>query len=512
MSQDLHSPTEHLDVLIVGAGLSGIGAACRLRDECPQKTFAVLESRESMGGTWDLFRYPGIRSDSDMFTLGYAFRPWQEAKAIADGPDIRTYIQETAREYGVDSAIRFNRRVAGAEWSTAESLWTVEVEHTDTGERESLTCNFLYACTGYYRYDEGYTPEFEGIESFRGEVIHPQHWPEDLDYSGKRVVVIGSGATAITLLPAMAEGAEHITMLQRSPGYVVAMPATDPLATLLLKLRLPHRIVWPIMRWKGALFTQASFAVARRWPKVVKWFIRRGLALNLPKDFPTDPHFRPKYDPWDQRICLAPDGDLFKVLRRGEATIVTDRITRFTEGGIALESGEELAADIVITATGLNLELLGGIDVKLDGEPLDIPGSIVYKGAMLSGVPNAAMAVGYTNASWTLKCDLVSEYVARILNHMDENGFRVATPVVPDPSVGTAPLIDLNSGYVQRVLDQVPKQGGRAPWRLYQNYPRDIAMMRHSALDDEGIEFSRGAMAEISTNGSGPKVATTAGA
>ena len=493
--------TEHLDVLIVGAGLSGIGAACRLREECPGKSFAVLEARDAIGGTWDLFRYPGIRSDSDMFTLGYSFRPWKEAKAIADGPAILSYIHETAREYGVEDTIRLGHRVVGASWSTPASRWFVDVELAD-GTRKRMSCDFLYACTGYYRYDEGFSPEFEGTEDFRGEIIHPQHWPEDLDYEGKRVVVVGSGATAITLLPAMAERAEHVTMLQRSPGYIVAMPATDPLAKLLLKV-LPDRVVWPLMRWKGALMTQASFALSRRWPRIVKAVIRRGVTRSLPPDYQIDPHFKPRYDPWDQRICLAPDGDLFRVLRRGQASIVTDRIARFTEAGIALESGEELPADVIITATGLNVMLLGGIELDVDGEPLDAPEAVAYKGAMLSGVPNMAMAIGYTNASWTLKCDLVSEYVARLLNHMDAYGYRVATPTKPDESIGRLPLIDLRSGYVMRSIEEMPKQGGRAPWRLYQNYPRDIAMMRRRPIDDEGIEFARDVTA--SSNGAGPE-------
>jgi cation diffusion facilitator CzcD-associated flavoprotein CzcO len=479
---------EHVDVLIVGAGLTGVGAACQLSERCPQKSFAILEAREAMGGTWDLFRYPGIRSDSDMFTLGYSFRPWEEAKAIADGPSILRYIETTAREYGVDSKIRYGHRVVSADFSKADGRWTVEVERADTGETTTMTCGFFHACTGYYRYDEGFSPQFEGRERFRGDIVHPQHWPEGYDYSGKRVVVIGSGATAVTLVPAMAGEAEHVTMLQRSPSYIVALPGTDPLATFLHRI-LPKRLAYPLLRWKGVLMTQLSFQLSRRRPKVMKAFIRRGVQRALP-GHEIDPHFKPKYNPWDQRMCLVPDGDLFRALRHGDASIVTDEIESFTENGIQLASGEHLDADLVITATGLNVLLLGGIEVSVDGEPVEPGQTVAYKGMMFSGVPNLAVVLGYTNASWTLKCDLVSAHVCRMLNHMDANGYDVVTPIEPPESMPREPLIDLKSGYVLRAIDQVPRQGDRTPWRLHQNYPLDIHMLKRGPIEGEGIEFS----------------------
>jgi monooxygenase len=489
VSHNGHRPEpEHFDVLVVGAGLTGIGAACQLSENCPQKTFAVLEAREAMGGTWDLFRYPGIRSDSDMFTLGYSFRPWEEAKAIADGPAILQYIQETAREYGVDERVRYGHRVLRADFSSADARWTVEVERVGSGETVTMTCGFLHCCTGYYRYDEGFTPKFEGRERFRGDVIHPQHWPEGYDYAGKRVVVIGSGATAVTLVPAMADRAEHVTMLQRSPSYVVALPGTDPLATFLHRI-LPKRIAYPLLRWKGVLMTQLSFQLSRRRPRLMKAFIRRGVQRALP-GHPIDPHFKPKYNPWDQRMCLVPDGDLFKVLREGRASMVTDEIETFTEDGIRLVSGEELEADLIITATGLNVLLMGGMEVSVDGEEVDPGSTVAYKGMMFSGVPNLAVVLGYTNASWTLKCDLVSAHVCRMLNHMDAHGYDVVTPHEPPATMPREPLIDLKSGYVMRAIDQVPRQGDRTPWRLHQNYPLDIHMLKRGPVDGEGIEFT----------------------
>jgi monooxygenase len=489
MTRNGESPVEHVDVLIVGAGLSGIGAACHLRMECPQKSFAVLESRGEMGGTWDLFRYPGIRSDSDMFTLGYTFRPWPNPQAIADGPAIRSYIKDTARMYDVDREIRYHHRVVEADWKSDEARWHVTVERTDTGETVEFTCAFLFTCTGYYRYDEGFLPDFEGIDRFKGEIIHPQHWPEDLDYSGKRVVVIGSGATAVTLVPAMAGKAEHVTMLQRSPSYIVSLPGRDPVAALAQRF-LPTKQAHLVAKWKAVLLQRASYSLSRRRPELMKRLIRAGVRHRLPEDFEIDPHFSPSYNPWDQRLCLVPDGDLFKALGRGDASVVTDRIETFTENGLLLESGEELEADIIVTATGLNVLLAGGMELSVDGEDVDFADLVAYKGFMFSGVPNLAMALGYTNASWTLKCDLISEYVCRLLNHMDEHGYAVCMPWEPDPSIGREPILDLQSGYVMRVLDKLPKQGGRIPWRLHQNYPRDIRMLRHGALEDEGVEFS----------------------
>jgi monooxygenase len=479
--------SEHLDVLIVGAGLSGVGAGCHLDTDCPGKSYAILEARDSIGGTWDLFRYPGVRSDSDMYTLGYAFRPWSEAKAIADGPSILSYVKETAAHYGVDRKIRTGHRVVRAEWSTDDARWTVEAERSDTGETIRLTCGFLFMCTGYYRYDEGYTPAFPGVERFGGRIVHPQFWTDDVEYEGKRVVVIGSGATAVTLVPAMAPAAEHVTMLQRSPSYVVSLPGEDPVAKLVR--RLPPRAAYAIVRWKNVLMTMLVFQLSRRRPRLVKALIRKGLETRLPPGYDIDTHFKPSYNPWDQRMCLVPDGDLFEAIRDGSASIVTDRIETFTETGLRLASGAELEADLVVTATGLNLLPLGGLALTVDGREVEIPKTMGYKGMMLSGVPNMAVAIGYTNASWTLKCDLTCAYVCRLLNHMDERGYRQATPH-RDPSVTEEPFIDFTSGYVLRSIEKFPKQGSKAPWRLYQNYARDVVALRYGALEDGAMVFS----------------------
>jgi monooxygenase len=481
--------TDHVDVLIVGAGLSGIGAACHLSTSCPDKTYAIFESRESIGGTWDLFRYPGIRSDSDMFTLGYSFRPWKSAKAIADGPSILSYIKDTADEFEVTDKIRFNHRVVRAEWSTEQALWTVTAERSDTGETVQLTCGFLFMCSGYYRYDEGYTPDFKGLEQFGGQVVHPQHWPEDLDYKGKRVVVIGSGATAVTLVPAMAEDAAHVTMLQRTPTYIVSMPGRDPIADLLRKF-LPHRLLYPVVRWKNVLLSMLSFQISRRRPQLMKNVIRKGLERSLPAGYDIDKHFKPPYDPWDQRLCVVPDGDLFKAIHRNDVDIITDHIDTFTKTGITLQSGKELDADIVVTATGLQMLALGGMEIIVDGHKVQLNETVGYKGMMFSGVPNLAAAIGYTNASWTLKCDLVCQYVTRLLRHMDEKGLRQVTPRWTDPTLPETPFVDLNSGYVMRAVDQFPRQASREPWRLYQNYVRDILLIKRSPLEDEALHFS----------------------
>jgi monooxygenase len=480
---------DHVDVLIIGAGLSGVGTACHLTANCPDKTFAILEARDAIGGTWDLFRYPGIRSDSDMFTLGYSFRPWPDGKAIADGPAIRAYVRETARDHGVEEKIRFHHRVVRAEWSTEDARWTVTAERGDTGETIELTCHFLFGATGYYRYDEGYLPHFEGREGFRGEIVHPQHWPEELDYAGKRVVVIGSGATAVTLVPAMAEAAAHVTMLQRSPSYVVTLPATDPIADVLTR-RLPKKMAYSIVRWKNVLLTMLSFNLSRRYPDFMRKVIRRGVQRHLPEGYDVDTHFNPRYNPWDQRLCLVPDSDLFETLSRGDASVVTDGVETFTETGLKLTSGAELDADVVVTATGLNLLLLGGLDLVVDGEQVEFSEKIAYKGMMLSDVPNMAIALGYTNASWTLKCDLVAQYVCRLLNHMDAQGYAIATPQPPDPSLPVEPFIDFNSGYVLRSIADLPKQGAIAPWRLHQNYFRDIRLLKRGPVDD-AMEFAR---------------------
>jgi monooxygenase len=481
--------TEHLDVIIIGAGLSGVGTACHLQARSPQKTYAILEARDAIGGTWDLFRYPGIRSDSDMFTLGYNFRPWPDGKAIADGPAIRSYVRETASDHGVDRRVRFHHRAVRAEWSSGEARWTVTVERTDTGDTVELTCGFLFGATGYYRYDEGYLPHFEGTERFRGEIVHPQHWPDELDYAGKRVVVIGSGATAVTLVPAMAERAAHVTMLQRSPSYVVTLPAIDPIADVLTR-RLPPKVAYALVRWKNVLLTMGTFNLSRRAPGFMRKVIRRGVRRHLPDGYDVDTHFNPRYNPWDQRLCLVPDSDLFEVISRGDATIVTDGIETFTETGLRLTSGAELEADLIVTATGLNLLLLGGLEIVVDGDEVDFSKKVAYKGMMLCGVPNLAIALGYTNASWTLKGDLVAEYVCRLLNHMDEHGYAVATPKDPDPSLPTEPFIDFNSGYVLRSIAELPKQGATAPWRLHQNYFRDVRMLRRGPVDD-AMEFER---------------------
>jgi monooxygenase len=482
---------EHVDVLIVGAGLSGIGAAHHLQDNCPGKSYAILESRDRSGGTWDLFRYPGIRSDSDMFTLGYSFRPWLAAKSIADGPDILSYVRDTAREGGIDENIRFKHKVVRAEWSTADSRWTVESAVGDSGDTVKITAQYVFMCTGYYRYDEGYTPEFAGTERFGGDIVHPQLWPEDLDYAGKRVVVIGSGATAVTLVPAMAATAGKVTMLQRSPSYIFTLPAEDPIAKFVRKI-LPPKIAYPIVRWKNVAMTTLSFQVARWKPSIVKNVIRRTVERQLPADYDVDKHFKPTYNPWDQRICLVPNGDLFRAIRKGTADVVTDHIDTFTETGIKLRSGEELEADVIITATGLNLLALGGMEIGVDGEDVNLPDRLTYKGMMLEGVPNLGVALGYTNASWTLKCDLTCEYMCRVINHCDANGYTQFTPENSDPSVTPEPFIDFNSGYVQRSIHKFPKQGSRAPWRLYQNYARDIVALKYGSLDDEAMVYSRG--------------------
>ena len=482
--------TEHVDVLVVGGGLSGVGAGCHLQMNCPGRTFAILEARDAIGGTWDLFRYPGVRSDSDMFTLGYNFRPWKQAKSLADGPAIRSYINETADEYDVRSRIRLNHRVTAAEWSSEDGRWTVDVERTDTGESFQMTCHFIYACTGYYSYDEGYTPDFDGTERFRGDIFHPQFWPEGYDYTGKRVIVIGSGATAVTLVPEMAKDAAHVTMLQRTPSYVVSIPGIDPIAWFLRKY-LPPKVVWPVVRWKNVMLQAGFFRLARRRPQFVKKLLRSGAKRNLPAGFDIDTHFNPPYNPWDQRLCVVPNADLFASLSDGSASVVTDRVKTFTETGVELESGKQIEADLIVTATGLNLVAIGGMELTVDGQEIDLSKTVGYKGMMFSGVPNMAVALGYTNASWTLKCDLCSHYMCRLVNYMDEHGYTQAMPLEPDPSLPRQPFIDFNSGYVLRSIHKFPKQGPHAPWRLYQNYPRDIRLLKSGPLQDEGIRFSR---------------------
>jgi monooxygenase len=484
------TPPERVDVLIVGAGLSGIGTAFHLQQRSPGKTFAILEARAAIGGTWDLFRYPGIRSDSDMHTLGYRFRPWTAAKSIADGESILEYVRDTARESGIDRKVRFGHRVVRASWSSEEARWTVTAERSDGGDPVTISCAFLMNCSGYYRYDEGFTPEFEGIEDFGGKVIHPQHWPEEPDYEGKRVVVIGSGATAVTLVPAMAEDAAHVTMLQRSPSYLVSVPGEDPIAELLRKV-LPDRAVYPIVRWKNVAIQSFTYRLARTRPRLVKKLLRKGLINALPAGYEVDTHFKPKYNPWDQRLCVVPDGDIFKSLSNGSAEIVTDRIERFTANGIKLESGRELEADVVVTATGLNLLFLGGMQLEVDGEEVEQSKLLTYKGMMLADVPNLAFTIGYTNASWTLKADLVAEYLCRLLNHMDANGYDICAPHLSDPTVTEESLLDFNSGYVLRAVADLPKQGSKEPWKLRQNYAVDLRALRYGSLDDGAMTFSR---------------------
>ena len=472
---------EHVDVLVIGAGLSGIGAACQLREHHPQRSLAILESRSVSGGTWDLFRYPGIRSDSDMFTFGYGWRPWGGDVALADGQLILDYLRTVAHERGVDELIRYDHRVTRASWDSASARWTVEIEG-----REPITASFIHSCTGYYDYESGHAPVFPGAEDFAGDIIHPQHWPEGYDYAGKRVVVIGSGATAVTLVPAMAGTAEHVTMLQRSPTYVLSRPGKDPFATRLR--RLPERLRYPVVRWKNILVATGFYQLARRRPALVRKLVDGAVHRQLDGHVDVDRHFNPSYDPWDQRLCFVPDGDLFKALRRGEASVVTDTIDTFTETGIRLTSGQELAADVIVTATGLKLLPFGGIDLEVDGEKVELSESMSYKALMLSGVPNFVYTIGYTNASWTLKADLVSEYVVRLLRHLDEHGLRSVVPV-RDPSVGERPFLDFQSGYVLRALDGLPRQGDRAPWQLKQNYLTDVRTIRRDALDDGVLRF-----------------------
>jgi monooxygenase len=483
---------EHFDALIIGAGLSGVGAGYHLQQKCPTKRFVILEGRDAIGGTWDLFRYPGIRSDSDMFTLGYSFKPWTDPKAIADGPRILNYVRETAAENGIDAKIRFRHRVKRASWSSKDARWTVEAERA-TGEGATdavtFTCNFLFSCAGYYRYEEGYTPEFKGTDDFKGQIIHPQKWPDDLDYAGKRVVVIGSGATAVTLVPEMAKTAAHVTMLQRSPSYVVSRPAHDVLANK-LRRNLPASLAYHLIRWRNVLFTMYFFQLSRRKPARVKQLILKGVRMALGPDYDVATHFTPRYNPWDQRLCLVPDGDLFAAIRENRASVVTNEIDRFSPQGIRLKDGGELEADIIITATGLVLQVLGGVQVSVDGRAIDFAKSLTYKGMMYADVPNLASALGYTNASWTLKCDLTCEYICRLINHMDRHNYRQCMPHNNDPSIEALPSLDFSSGYVQRAIAKMPKQGSKRPWRLYQNYALDIVTLRLGKVDDGVMQYT----------------------
>jgi monooxygenase len=489
MLQEAAVDTGHVDVLIIGAGLSGIGAACHLKDKCPGKHFIVLEARDRIGGTWDLFRYPGVRSDSDMFTLGYSFQPWMGAKAITDGASILKYIRETAREHGIDRHIRFNHRVKRASWSSKETRWTVEVEQSPAREPARFTCNFLLVCSGYYSYSEGYTPSFPGIERFKGSVVHPQEWSDDVDYANKRVVVIGSGSTAVTLVPELAKSAAHVTMLQRSPTYVVAWPDEDRIGNALRRW-LPAKAACSITRWKNVLAGMYFFRICKRDPERAKRMILDGVRAELGTNYDVAAHFTPRYNPWDQRLCLAPNGDFFHSIKQGRTTIVTDEIDTFTETGLQLRSGRELAADLVVTATGLNLQILGGAEIEIDGWPAEPATTISYRGALYSDIPNLASVFGYTNASWTLKADLICGYVCRLLNYMDEHGYSQCTPRNADPTMERRPPVDFSSGYFQRTMDKLPRQGTRDPWRIHQNYVRDLIALRFAPLDDGVLEFS----------------------
>jgi monooxygenase len=485
-------PEEHVDVLIVGAGLSGVGAGCRLREQCPGKTFAILEARGVIGGTWDLFRYPGVRSDSDMYTLCYPFRPWVGDRAIVDGPSILQYVRDTARERGIEQRIRFHHRVVRAEWSSDDARWTVDVERSDTGETVQMTCGFLFTCTGYFRYDEGYRPDFDGLEQFRGELVHPQFWGDEIDHAGKRVVVIGSGATAVTLVPAMAERAAHVTMLQRSPSYVLALPSLDVVAGWLYRV-LPAGVAYRIVRWKNVMVTVSIYGLSKRRPATAKRILRKLLERRLPAEYDIDKHFTPQYNPWDERMCLVPDGDLFDAISAGRVSVVTDHIDRFTETGIALASGAELPADIVVTATGLQMLPFGGIQLGVDGEDVELPRTTVYRGVQLSGIPNMGFAFGYINQSWTLGADLAFEQMCRLLNHMDERGYTHCTPRHPAGAHASVPFAELRSGYIQRAIAQFPRQGTGDPWRRDQNYRRDLRTARRMPVDDPALEFTRAA-------------------
>jgi cation diffusion facilitator CzcD-associated flavoprotein CzcO len=484
------APTKHFDVLVVGAGLSGIAAGYYLSTMTPKKSYAILEGRDTIGGTWDLFRYPGVRSDSDMHTLGYSFRPWPSDQSITDGPSILNYVRDTARVYKIDEKIRYQHRAIHASWSSDEGLWTLDVAVGPERQIETFTCNFLFMCSGYYDYAEGYLPEWADRARYRGTFVHPQHWPEHLDYAGKSVVIIGSGATAVTLAPSMADAASHVTMLQRTPTYIIARPAIDPISKW-AREKLPAKLAGGFVRWKNVLLGMLFFNLSKRRPEMIKKLIAKGLRRHLGDDFDIATHFTPTYNPWDQRVCLVPDADLFKAIRSGKVSVVTDHIERFTETGLQLRSGKTLDADIVVGATGLKIQLMGGMTVSVDGEPVDFGKRLNYKGMMYSGVPNLASAFGYTNASWTLKCELTAKYVCRMINYMAKKRYVSATPQPRGKNIGELPALDFTSGYVQRAKDVLPKQGARKPWRLYQNYALDLATLKYGKIADGTMRFAK---------------------
>ena len=478
---------ESIDVLIIGAGLSGIGGACHLRRNSPDRSFMILESREASGGTWDLFRYPGIRSDSDMYTFGYDFKPWSDKSSIADGHKILSYIREAAAEYDVEQHIRYQHKVVSASWSSTQSRWLVTAERGDTGEQATISCQFIFSCSGYYDYDQGYTPEFAGIDSFKGQVIHAQHWPEQLDYQGKRVVVIGSGATAVTLVPAMSQDTASLVMLQRTPTYIASVPKEQPLAETLRKW-LPDSWVFRLIRWKQVLFQIYLYQLSRRNPQRLRKYLLGLVRKEMGPDYDVDTHFTPDYNPWDQRLCGVPDGDLFAAIREKRAEVVTDHIDQFNKEGIHLKSGKQLDADIVVLATGLNLKFAGGVQYSVDGKVLDFAEHFIFRGMMFSGLPNMAFTVGYTNSSWTLKADLTGQYVSRLLNKMARHSYTAVTPRLTG-EVEEMPLLDFDAGYVLRSRESFPKQGNRLPWKNYQNYIRDFIGLRLGRQNDDELEF-----------------------
>lgn len=479
---------QSVDVLIFGAGLAGIGSACQLRRNCPEQTFAILEGREASGGTWDLFRYPGIRSDSDMYTYSYGFKPWPNKSAIADGASILSYIRETAAEYDLEKHIRYQHKVVSAHWSSSDSRWLVIAECGDTGEQVTISCKFILSCCGYYDYEQGHIPEFAGLDDFSGEVVYPQHWPEQLDYKDKRVVVIGSGATAVTLLPTMSKDTASMVMLQRSPTYIVSVPAEDPWVKPLRKW-LPNDWAFRLIRWKKVLFIRYIYNLSRKKPRSLRRYLLGQVRKELGADYDVDTHFTPNYNPWDQRLCAVPDGDMFAAIREGRAEVVTDHINQFNKTGIELQSGKQLDADIVVVATGLKLKFGGGINYNIDGVDIDITEKYVFRGMMFSDIPNLAFTVGYTNSSWTLKTDLTASYVCRLLNKMARGGYTCVTPRVKG-EMGEVPLLDFDAGYVLRARDQFPKNGDRLPWKMHDDYIKDYAGLRLGRVSDKELEFS----------------------